>query len=363
MFRATIALARTGRALLAVLAAAFYSCESSSRDPRLEPPEPPAPLSPLATLATPTPVCKAEEIPVAVSLEGTGNLMAEYEEQAVFGAKPSAEGLLLDIYWTAAGLELTTEKMGAYYDIDAMTFGLDWIPVEWYSDPEPPYSRARLETPDEPGWGAIFFVSEFDDLWSYGWGAALSIVEHGKKRMENEAQFLAHPGYHVDAIDYNAWWYAEEPDERVTSAGLGHYCFMPPAEAPTTIELLFSTTPGSDPGSGAKLRIASARIDHWQVSDVRVDNGPEGWDTADIVALAFDRAHGVLMYSLDRGVEPFYVAKAVMDTDDAGAIFLRFDEEALPLRDPRGELMSGVIGPRVKGGCGNDPRLLRYSGK
>ena len=311
-------------------------------------------------------LCRAEEVPMLVSLVGTdGEPSDAYAREAFWQAQGAAGGLALSEYKTKQGLPLTTNGLGQLYDVDAVTLGLDWIPVDWDHGVSPPQVRLAKLSPGtpgaEPGWAALFYSSD-GDLWSYGWGN-VTFVQQGLHKLPSMGQ-LAVPGRAVDALEYNAWFHAD---------GDFGDCFEPPGAPSEVIDVLFSTSEASASGEGAILWAVTAIQDGggaWIWSDrreVAIEGAPLELGTdptkADIDALALDREHGVLLYSLDEDgsdVHPFYVAyleEVIPDAD--GKIKSLVVRAVAPLRDESGNPFGSVIGPRPKAGCGIDPRPLR----
>ena len=315
-------------------------------------------------------VCRAEDVPMLVSLASVEEEPADaFRREAFWSAQPSSGppvGLELSPYVTKQGLALSTPELGIEYDVDAVTLGLDWIPIRWDHSQTPPKALLAPLSPGmpggEPGWAALLYTSD-GVLKSYGWGS-VTFVAPGVDQLKPEAQ-LAAPGRVVDALDYNGW---------VREVGDFSTCFEPPGEVPPVVDVLFSTSETSEPGQGAVIwAVTAIQVGTtWRWSprrevtlhglDIELGLDPT---KADFDALALDREHGVLLYSLDQddaAAHPFYAVGVDVELDVDGTIQSLNVRETGPLHDENGTPLGTVIGPRPKAGCGIDPRWLRRKG-
>jgi hypothetical protein len=267
----------------ALFCAALSGCDSP----------PPAPsTTPAAVVPTPTP-CPLEGMPFMVSETGTrpeADLLVEPNKRNPFRTSASY-----------GNLDLTSWL--ANKDVDALSFGLDWVATQ-----DPAYWRLTKFVSGSPissweGWGAILY-GDHRMIHAYAWGDPSKLgavnLAVGHQTLHDMTPYGIE---RIDAIDFNAWVFSGPPSSVC-------YAPHPPAAGQAYDPTLVYSIPGPAAGTTADVNNSGATL--WGVKAVE-EGGVWAWHgpfvvappgdlglqlSDDIDTLALDRRQGRLMFSL-----------------------------------------------------------------
>jgi hypothetical protein len=261
---------------------------------------------------------------------------------------------------------------GISREMDAISLGLDWLP--FHPNTAPDSEVVVSWSPELPpaGFASIFYVKE-GAIWAYSWGGDLKSLfpDDWSAFFKTETQLHSRPSLitpimgSVRGVDFNggfqgAW--APKLD-----------CFLPPGAAPSEDEaMLFYSEPFGPLFASTATRIAAAGgaplawtwtsgkpVELRLVTDEGVVPLFPEEAIDDIVAFAYDRFHGIVMYSLaDEDTAPFLVASVEEELSGTGLVTALVLSDVAPLLDHTGVPLGSSFSARPTGSCGIDPQKI-----
>jgi hypothetical protein len=225
---------------------------------------PPAPSTTPATVVPTTQHCPLEGMPFMVSETGTkpeADLCVDPNQKTPFRTSLS--------YGT---LDLTSWL--ANKDVDALSFGLDWVATQ-----DPAYWRmidyvAGSSNPGWEGWGAILY-GDHRMIHAYAWGDPTKLgavnLAVGHQTLHDMTSYGIE---RIDAIDFNAWVFSGPPSSVC-------YAPHPPPAGQEYDPTLVYSIPGPPAGTTADVNNSGATL--WGVKAVQ-ENGVWAWHGPFVVA-------------------------------------------------------------------------------
>ncbi len=331
----------------ALLCAALSGCDS---------PQPPPSPTPAAFDPTTTRACPVKGMPFMVSETET---------------KPEAELLVApnkknSFTMSAAYGSLDLTSWLANKDVDAVSFGLDWVATQ-----DPNYWQMIKFVSGSPssaweGWGAILYGDQ-QKIYAYAWGDPTKLgavnLSLGHQPLHDMSTFGIEQ---IDAIDFNAWVFSGPPS---------YQCYAPqPPEAGQEYDpTLFFSIPGPGPGvtpdvnhSGATLfgvkAVQQGGVWSWHGPFVVAPPADLGLQlTDDIDTLALDRRQKRLMFSLTTTNLKVMLVEEKVTGDEV--VMARLDA-AHDLETSTGVKFeaSGPLIPKPSTACAIDPSKFNWIG-